>query len=519
MAVTVSKNGPHFTSGAITWSDYRDKFKRATTGSVSASEMHRITSTSNTDPTMPDATENASVPTSSTIAASNIRNTIKSYNITVTGDNSQFNIGSQSWNSNYNKNIQKWTYLFGSYYSNSTGTAALRTGSTTYNNTLLVEGTVKAAGGAKGQSPSGNGGNGGHAIDVAGGNNIHIQLVAQSRVWGGGGGGGAGGPGISGAFGTCRKEYDIQGCSSSGGLPACNQGGTGTLITSSTGDCCNKIRYCGGPWESFCWHECWGDWKYGTCRFEANSTTPGVPSGGNGGIGQGNQQSRTNGTAGGASVAPSCAGIGTMSGADMTLIGGSSSTSGGNGGQGGDWGQSGDIGGAKNWVAVTSPGWASAGWMNDFAVYPSNNNTLSGVNHERTWDVYVSQQTAHRIDVRADNWAQILWDGSSLGTLGNNTTFPFPAAYANATVMNILSPTVGWHTITARVFNGTGNYDWNTNPGGVAWVFKKSSAVAIIATSRSQHKQGGIGGSAGHAVTGSGYYVTGNNGTTVKGSI
>ena len=516
MAVTVSKDGPHFTSGAISWSDYRDKFKKTSSGSVSASEMHRITSTSNTNPTMPDATENASVPTGGTIAVSSIRNTIKYYNITVTGNNNQFNIGSQSWNSNYGKNIRKWTYLQGSYYSNSTGTPALRTGSTTYNNTLDITSTVKAAGGSAGTS-GGDGGNGGNALVIAGGNNIHVDIDASGRIWAGGGGGGGGGDGISGAFGTCRKEYDIQGCA---GLPACNQGGTGTLISSYTGDCCNKIRYCGGPWESFCWHECWGDWKYGTCRFEANSTTPGVPSGGNGGLGQGNQQSRSNGTAGGASVAPSCAGIGTMSGADMTLIGGSASTSGGDGGNGGDWGQSGGTGGARNWVAVTSAGWNNAGWMNNFAVYPSNNNTLSGVNHERTWDVYVSaSSTAHRIDVRADNWAEILWDGASLGTLGNNTTFPFPAAFTNATVFNVLSPSVGWHTITARVFNGTGNYDWNTNPGGVAWVFKESSSILLIATSRSPHQQGGDGGSAGAAISGSGYYVTGNNGTTVKGSI
>ena len=59
----------------------------------------------------------------------------------------------------------------------------------------------------------------------------------------------------------------------------------------------------------------------------------------------------------------------------MTLIGGSASTSGGNGGNGGDWGQSGGTGGARNWVAVTSAGWNNAGWMNNFAVYPSNNNT------------------------------------------------------------------------------------------------------------------------------------------------
>ena len=160
MAVTVSKDGPHFTSGAISWSDYRDKFKKTSSGSVSASEMHRITSTSNTDPTMPDATENASVPTGGTIAVSSIRNTIKYYNITVTGNNNQFNIGSQSWNSNYNKNIRKWTYLQGSYYSNSTGTPALRTGSTTYNNTLDITSTVKAAGGSAGNS-GGDGGDGG----------------------------------------------------------------------------------------------------------------------------------------------------------------------------------------------------------------------------------------------------------------------------------------------------------------------------------------------------------------------
>jgi len=61
MAVSVSKAGPYYSSGAISFSSLRSNFKDTSSGSVSASELLRVTDTTNTDPIVPDATENADI--------------------------------------------------------------------------------------------------------------------------------------------------------------------------------------------------------------------------------------------------------------------------------------------------------------------------------------------------------------------------------------------------------------------------------------------------------------------------
>ena len=63
MAISVTKSGPYFTSGAISFSAMRNTFRlNNPTGTISASEFLR-TNTSNADPILPDATENSDVAT------------------------------------------------------------------------------------------------------------------------------------------------------------------------------------------------------------------------------------------------------------------------------------------------------------------------------------------------------------------------------------------------------------------------------------------------------------------------
>ena len=337
MAVNITKEGPFFASGAIRWSDYRTNFKRTGSGPVSASEMIRETSTSVADPIMPDATENSGVPSSGAIDASDIRNSIKWYYVDITGSNSQYDISTASWNSNYNKNLRKFIRLKGTFFSNAIGTAGARTGGTSFNNTLEVTGTIRGAGG-DGGSPAANGQDAGDAFHINGGTGHRVQITGSGRIWAGGGGGGGGGTGSAGSNGTCRRQYNIQGCN---GLPACSPG---SLISQSSGGCCETIRYCGGPWESFCWHECWGAWQYGTCRHDINSNTPGTKAGGSGGDGQGNQQNRTNGGSGVSGECPTC------TSPYVYQNDGTCSGDGGTGGNGGDWGENGQNG------SGTSPG-------------------------------------------------------------------------------------------------------------------------------------------------------------------
>lgn len=176
MAVNITKEGPFFASGAIKWSDYRTNFKRTGSGPVSASEMHRVTTTSVADPIMPNATENSGVPASGAIDASDLRSSIKWYYVDITGSNSQYDIATVSWNSNYNKNLRKFIRLKGTFFSNAVGTAGARTGGTSFNNTLEVTGTIRGAGG-DGGSPAANGQDAGDAFHINGGTGHRLSLI------------------------------------------------------------------------------------------------------------------------------------------------------------------------------------------------------------------------------------------------------------------------------------------------------------------------------------------------------
>ena len=123
MAITVSKCGPYFTSGAISFSAMRSTFRlNNPTGTISASELLRDTNTSNADPILPDATENIDVATSTNWKTSQIRDSIKFYNLTQpSGDtNVNLDIDAQTWNGNLGRNIVKKLNLEGICGSNST---------------------------------------------------------------------------------------------------------------------------------------------------------------------------------------------------------------------------------------------------------------------------------------------------------------------------------------------------------------------------------------------------------------
>ena len=84
MAISVSKSGPYFTSGAISFSAMRSTFRlNNPTGTISASELLRNTDLTNADPILPDATENNDVATTDNWKTSQIRDSIKFYNLTV----------------------------------------------------------------------------------------------------------------------------------------------------------------------------------------------------------------------------------------------------------------------------------------------------------------------------------------------------------------------------------------------------------------------------------------------------
>ena len=150
MAITVTKSGPYFTgSGAISFSAMRNTFRlNNPNGAISASELLRDTSLTNTDPILPDATENDDVATSTNWKTSQIRDSIKFYNVTQPSSDTNVNldIDAQSWNGNLGRNIVKKMNLEGICGSNSTSLRAAEINIPAYNLTIDVSGDIFGCG-------------------------------------------------------------------------------------------------------------------------------------------------------------------------------------------------------------------------------------------------------------------------------------------------------------------------------------------------------------------------------------
>ena len=373
MAISVTKSGPYFTSGAISFSAMRNTFRlNNPTGEISASELLRNTDTTNTDPILPDATENDDVATSTDWKTSQIRDSIKFYNVTQpSGDtNVNLDIDAQAWNGNLGRNIVKKMNLQGICGSNSTSLRAAQIDQTAHNLTIDVSGDIFGCG-ADATVTGPDGLDGGDALGITGGgNNIKVNLQSTGRIYGGGGAGEHGAQGSQGQSGTCFN-YIFQNVNSGCGFCGdCSSLGSGyTRIGGcNSGSGCN----CAG----------WG-WWYGCrqrnlsaaeCRKQENTVVAGGTggAGGDGGRGRGfNFQSGSiAGASGGAGGA--FAGCGGFTG---TVTAGSQGNTGETGGNGGEWGASGgdtsNTGdGGDGGAAITPSGITITGTI--------NSNTIKG---------------------------------------------------------------------------------------------------------------------------------------------
>ena len=340
MAIQISAT-QYFGSGAISFSAMRSTFRlNSPTGTISASELLRNTDVTNTDPILPDATENSDVATSTDWKTSQIRDSIKFYNVTQpSGDtNVNLDIDGLSWNSNLSKNVVKKMNIQGTCGSNTTGTAAALMDNTAHNLTIDVSGDIFGCGAlAVTDDNNPDGLDGGDALDViTSGNNVKVNVQSTARIYAGGGGGEHGTEGSQGQNGTC---FDYIFGTVGSGCGFC-------------GDCSNLgagyERYAGCNDAGGC--NCYSWWGWGGCRQRILSTaqcrkqdpvtvaggTGGA--GGDGGRGRGyNYQSGSLAGSGGSSggAFQGCSGfVGTISNGGQ---GGTGET----GGSGGDWGQNG----------------------------------------------------------------------------------------------------------------------------------------------------------------------------------
>lgn len=324
MPASVTKAGPYFSSGSISFSSLRTNFKEEGSGAIRASELRRNTTVTNTNPIVPDATENSNISTASNLAISQFRNSIKYYYITQTGTDVNFDIDAQSWNGNLTRNIRKWMYMNGTCGSNSVSSTAADFNATAYNLTVDVSGGIYGASGAGGTSGTISGGSGGNALGMnsSGGNNIVVFVRSSANIYAGGGGGEKGATGATGSSGTCSESYTASQC---GSCPGCAAGYTEGGCWS--GGECSRRQVCN--WWGNCWWEASAWTHYRTCSrtYVVSGGTGGE--GGNGGPGRGyNNSGSLSGNAGAA-------------GGPNNGCGSTNGATGETGGSGGDWGASG----------------------------------------------------------------------------------------------------------------------------------------------------------------------------------
>lgn len=273
MSVSVVKAGPYFSSGSISFSSLRSTFKETSSGQVSASELRRNTDTSESNPIVPDSTENEQISSGSNLSISQFRNSIKRYFATQNGtdENSSYsepgfrmgrldpNNRGIDWSGggyngrdgqgggttgNLTKNVQKFISINGTCGSVRDGQpgAQLSPVVIVHNVRMTVNGTIMGyggrGGGNGGPDPSGESGTSGLNLGNVGNNNT-ITVNSGGRIYGGGGGGERGRTGNKGQDGECVFTTRTQGC---GGKPGCPSGYYETGQWS--GDCCQS--YCVG---------------------------------------------------------------------------------------------------------------------------------------------------------------------------------------------------------------------------------------------------------------------------------
>lgn len=332
MTVSVAKAGPYYASGEIKFSSLRSNFRAQSrkessggsetfstdTNPIKASDLIRNTTTTDTNPIVPDATENSGIVSSeSNWKSSQFRNSIKFYYVQQSGTELNFDIDAQTWNSNLTKNIIKVAFIEGTCGSDTVSSSAADFNATAYNFTIDVGGNIYGAAGRGGGTGSGapdpSGQTGGNALTMAssGGNNVVVNVRNTGKIYGGGGGGERGAQGSNGNGGRCREETYVR--------SGCQQGNTvscpgGWNQYQSGQDCCEYRRGCNA---NFWWVRCE---RY----YDTSGGTGGA--GGTGGLGRGyNNQSGSLSGAGGSG--------GTSGGGCGAQNGGTGET----GGSGGDW--------------------------------------------------------------------------------------------------------------------------------------------------------------------------------------
>lgn len=361
MTYSVSTAGPYFTSGEIRFSALRDTF-RGTGTQIRASELLRRTTlgVEQTDPVVPDATENTSIATSTNWATSQFRNSIKYYNITQSGTNENVIVQNLTWNDNLNKTIRKVLYITGTIGATLSSTDALTLGADSYNLTMSISGSIYGYGGAGGSNGAGgsqacgvwpgansglgaNGAAGTDAITISSSGRVIINIESNGKVFGGGGGGSGGRGGFNGQDSVCAYYTYYYTGYACGSVPGC---GSDDQITYENGGGCNcSTSGKGSKATTTCYNSLYRSYCRRTIYYEVCGGAGGAGGDGAAGRGYNNLSNSLSGAGGSGGQDRSCPdpNIGYAAGG----VGNTGGT-GERGGNGGDWGESGGSTSGRN---------------------------------------------------------------------------------------------------------------------------------------------------------------------------
>ena len=132
-----------------------------------------------------------------------------------------------------------------------------------------------------------------------------------------------------------------------------------------------------------------------------------------------------------------------------------------------------------NCISGTNIAWVRSGphplwsdFMNTYAVFSKNGETLSGIPQVGTWNINVPQAGNLVLEVQGDNSAAITFDGLSIGTV---------TSFTSSTTYTLNNVSKGPHTLGATVTNTAVSVDnWSNNPAGVAWTLKSDTIASNV---------------------------------------
>lgn len=120
-----------------------------------------------------------------------------------------------------------------------------------------------------------------------------------------------------------------------------------------------------------------------------------------------------------------------------------------------------------NWVrAGAHPAWSS--FMNSYAVFPVNNETLAGIAQNTQWNVNIPTPGTYELELQCDNTGSLSFDGTQVLT---------SSSFTSSSTVTLNNVTAGNHTIAGTVTNSVESDDtWAANPGGIAWTLTRPSS-------------------------------------------